>query len=88
MRNIQKAWKLVRAYVEAESADICDDENVGAMPGIYLAVLQAVSHEEAANLGAALLCRNESAADRPFQFGGDLYDPRLQALADALGWVP
>jgi hypothetical protein len=88
MRDISKAAKLVRAYVEAEAADIRGDENIGPMPGIYLAVLQAVSYEEAADLGAALLCRNESLADRSFKFGGAMYDSRLQALADALGWAP
>jgi len=88
MRNISKAAELVRAYVEAETADIRGDENIGPMPGIYLAVLQAVSHEEAADLGAALLCRNESLADRPFKYGGAMYDPRFQMLAEAIGWWP
>ena len=88
MRDISKAAELVRLYVKREMADISNDENIGPAPGIYLAVLQAASDEETAHLGVALLCRNESLADPPFKYGGAMYDPRFQMMADAIGWWP
>jgi hypothetical protein len=74
-----KGWKDARHF---------KDENIGPAPGIYVAVLQAASDEETAHLGVALLCRNESLADRPFKYGGAMYDPRFQMMADAIGWWP
>jgi hypothetical protein len=88
MRDISKAAELVRLYVKREMADISNDDEIGPAPGIYLAVLQAASDEETAHLGVALLCRNQSLSDPPYKFRGAEYDPRLQALADALGWAP
>jgi hypothetical protein len=87
MRDISKAAKLVRKYVKEVVAEI-GEENDRNSPPIYRAVMLAESAEEAANLGEALLCRNQSLSDPPYKFRGAEYDPRLQALADALGWAP
>ena len=87
MRNISKAAALTRQYVTEVVAEI-GQEDERDLPPIYRAALLAETDEEAALIGEALLCRNQSLSDPPYKFGGDEYDPRLLALAAALGWAP
>lgn len=87
MINISKAAALTRKYVEEVVAEI-GEEDERDLPPIYRAVLLAETQEEAALIGKALLCRNQSLSDSPYKFGGSDYDPRLLALAAALGWTP
>jgi hypothetical protein len=87
MRDISKAAKLVRKYVKEVVLEIGEEDDRN-LPPIYRAVMLAESADEAAHLGEALLCRNQSLSDPPYKFRGAEYDSRLQALADALGWAP
>jgi len=65
-------------------AEIGDDHP----PGIFRAIGEALTDQEAAALGVALLLRNETLSDPPYKFHGGQYDPRLRACAEALGWSP
>lgn len=71
----------VRDYAAAV-ADGEDD------PAPLLRVAQAADWSTARHIAALLLIANEGLADPPYRFGGRDFDPRLAALATAIGWTP
>ena len=80
------AARLVTEYAAWMRAE-CMDEGEFTSDGLMQAIIRSQSGVETAALGVALLERNESLADAACRFGGASYDPRLKAIADALGWA-
>lgn len=85
-KSPETAARLVTEYAAWMRAG-CMDEDEFASGGLMQAIIQSQGVMETAALGVALLERNESLAGAACRFGGASYDPRLTAIADALGWT-
>jgi hypothetical protein len=76
--------KMVRDYSCAVmAADFPDNDGV---PPLLLAMTDTVSDEECRALGLAACARYDATVDGAFAIGGARCEPRIQALADALGY--
>lgn len=81
---MSKASTMIRQYVNTILAECVGEDEVPA--AILTAVVQAQNATEIEHLGRALLSRHESLCDASYGYGGENYDPALQAIAEALGW--
>jgi len=77
---------LIRTYAAAAIADGGYDEDAPA-PAILTAITQALTADEACDLGRALLARSHALSDAPYRIGGEMCDPRLAEIAARLGWA-
>lgn len=76
--------EMVRDYSCAVmAADFPDNDGV---PPLLLAMTDAVSDEECRALGLAACARHDATADGASAIGGARCEPRIQALANALGY--
>lgn len=86
MINQTQTAKLIREYISRSIAeDFSAEENA---PALLLAVQDAINNEEVCHLGRALLARHDSLVDGGYEVGGELCDPHIQAIADALTASP
>jgi hypothetical protein len=85
-KSPETAARLVAEYAAWMRAE-CMDQGEFTSDGLMQAIIQSQGGMETAALGVALLECNESLADAAYRFGGASYDPRLEAIADALGWT-